>query len=77
LKLVDVNENILGSSNYLNAPGLTGKREQITMNAPPTETIQAVVNHTGGIGTSQNFFGAVLSTRAHFANLKRRGKSNS
>jgi hypothetical protein len=46
---------------------LTGKREQITLNAPPTETLQAVVNHTGGIGTSQNFFGAVMSTRAQYA----------
>jgi hypothetical protein len=69
LKLTDVNGNILGSSNHLNAPGLTGKREQITINTPPTETLQAVVSHTGGIGTAQNFFGAVFSTRAQFADL--------
>ena len=69
LRLVDVNQQTRGTSNYLNAPGLTGKREQITMNQPPTETLEAVVSHTGGIGTAQEFFGAVLSTRAQYANL--------
>ncbi len=67
LKLVDVNGNVRGASNYLNLPGLTGKREQITMDAPPAGTLQALVNHTGGIGTSQEFFGAVQSTRAQYA----------
>ncbi len=67
LKLVDVNENVRGSSNFLNAPGLTGRREQLTLNSPSTETLQAVVNHTGGIGTTQNFYGSVQTTRAQFA----------
>lgn len=69
LKLVDVNNNTLGSSNYLNAPGIGGKREQITMNSPQAGTLQAIVNHTGGIGTTQEFFGAVQMTRVRFAQI--------
>jgi hypothetical protein len=69
LKLVDANGNVRGTSNYLNLPGLTGKREQITMDAPPPGTLQAVVNHTGGIGTAQEFFGAAQATRAQYGAL--------
>lgn len=69
LQLVDVDENVRGTSNYLNAPGLTGKREQITMNSPAAETWQAVVNHTLGVGTTQEFFGSVNTTRVRFAPL--------
>ena len=68
LKLIDANEEVRGASNHLNLPGLTGKREQITMGAV-TGTLQAVVNHTGGIGTAQQFFGAAQSTRAQYAAL--------
>ena len=69
LQLIDVDDKVRGSSNYLNAPGLTGKREQITMDSPPAETLQAVVNHTLGVGTTQKFFGAVNATRVEFAPL--------
>ena len=69
LKLVDVNNSARGSSNLLNAPGITGKREEITMNSPANETLQAVVSHTGNIGTTQEFFGTVKTTSVRFAPL--------
>ncbi len=69
LKLVGADGNTRGESNYLNLPGLTGKREQVTTNSPAPEKQRAVVNHTGGVGTNQEFFGAVELTRVQFSCL--------
>lgn len=69
LRLFDMDGNLKGESNYLNAPGLTGKREKITTNAPPAEAWRAVIKHTGGVGTDQDFYGAVEATRVKFAPL--------
>ena len=63
LKLVDANGNVLGSSNNLNAPGFTGKREQLTTSSPMIGTFRAAVTHTAGIGTNQEFFGNVQTTQ--------------
>ena len=64
LKLIDVNENVRGSSNNLNVIEFAGKREQISINSPSNQIMQAVVNHTAGIGTNQNYFGTVQVSRA-------------
>jgi hypothetical protein len=69
LKLTDANGNLIGSSNFLNTPGFTGRREQITVNSPINQTLRAAVSHTGGIGTSQSFYGSAQATRAHYAAL--------
>jgi len=69
LKLLDMNGNLKGESNYLNLPGLTGKREKITINSPPAEAWRAVVGHTGGTGTNQEFYGAVEASYVKFAPL--------
>lgn len=68
LKLVDAGGTVRGSSNYLNAPGLTGNREQLTGVATGGDW-RALVSHTGGIGTRQVFYGTVAATRTQFANL--------
>jgi serine protease AprX len=69
LKLVDANNSVRGASNNLNVVEFAGKREQISTNAPPTQTMRAVVSHTAGIGTNQNFYGSVQVSRVQFAAL--------
>ncbi len=69
LKLTDAGGNVLGSSNSLNAIDLTGKREKITTDSPSAGTFRALINHTGGVGTSQEFFGNVQVTRAQYASF--------
>jgi serine protease AprX len=69
LKLYGADGFPSGESNNLNAPGLSGKREKVTVNSPVSGTWRAVVGHTAGIGTTQNFFGAVETTRVEYANL--------
>ncbi|HXG83906.1 MAG TPA: S8 family serine peptidase, partial [Pyrinomonadaceae bacterium] len=69
LKLFDMDGSLKGESNYLNLPGLTGKREKITTNSPPAEAWRAVISHTGGTGTNQVFYGAVEANYVKFAPL--------
>ncbi len=58
------------SSNQLNLPGLTGKRERITLNAPTAGAWQAKVNNTLGLAlTAQSFHGALEVTRVEYAPL--------
>lgn len=63
LKLYNSNNNLVAESNYLNLLGLTGKREKINLNNPSSQTYTAKVQHTLNIGTPQEFFGAVETTR--------------
>ncbi|MCY7374914.1 MAG: S-layer homology domain-containing protein, partial [Pyrinomonadaceae bacterium] len=58
-----------GESNFLNAPGLTGKRENAAIGGMSSGIWRAAVNHTGGIGTAQSFFGTIETTRVEYANL--------
>ncbi|MDQ3320985.1 MAG: S8 family serine peptidase [Acidobacteriota bacterium] len=69
LKLFDDGGNLRGESNYLNLPGLNGRREKTSVNAPSAGVWKASVSHTGGIGTNQEFFGAIETTRVEFAPL--------
>jgi serine protease AprX len=69
LSVRDGNGVLRGESNYLNLPVITGRREKVTIDAPPAGTWQAAVHHTGGIGTNQNFVGAVETARVEFAPL--------
>jgi serine protease AprX len=63
LKVLKTNGTLLGESNYLNLPGLTGKREKVSLENPVAETLQLNVAHTLGLGTTQNFDGTVEATR--------------
>ena len=69
LKLFDFGGILRGESNYLNLPGLTGRREKISVSKPSSGIWRASINHTGGIGTNQEFFGAVETARIEFAPL--------
>ncbi len=69
LKLFDAGGILRGESNYLNLPGITGRREKISISAPSSGVWKTSVSHTGGIGTNQEFFGAVETTRIEFAPL--------
>jgi serine protease AprX len=66
LQLFDSQNNMIGNSNYLNLPGLTGKREKIVLDNPKAQTYRASVQHTGGMGTVQRYFGAVEVTKVDF-----------
>lgn len=58
------------SSNNLNLPGLTGKREAVTLTVPTAGTWQAKVNNTLGLAlTAQAFNGAVEVTRVEYTPL--------
>jgi hypothetical protein len=68
----------VGESNYLNLPGLTGRREKVVFRNPLAQTVRASVGHSGMIGTSQKVFGSLeltqlsirrCSTRHAFAEL--------
>ena len=70
LKVFDGNNALRGESNYLNAPGLTGKREDATIGGAITSgTWRTSISHTGNIGTAQNFFGTIETTRVEYADL--------
>ena len=69
LKLYGADGYLRGESNCLNAPGLSGKREKVTVNSPVSGTWRAAVNHTAGIGTTQTFYGAVETTSVEYADL--------
>ena len=69
LKVNDANNQLQGSSNYLNAPGLTGRREKITLVNPASQDLQAAVSHTGNVGSAQNYFGSVEISRIDYSQL--------
>jgi serine protease AprX len=69
LSVRDSSGALRGESNYLNLPVITGRREKVTINAPAAGKWQAAVQHTAGIGTNQNFVGAIETSRVEFAQL--------
>jgi len=69
LKLFDTNGTLIGNSNYLNVPGFTGTQEKLVVNNPRPQIFKADVQHTGGIGTSQKYFGVVETTRVSYPQL--------
>jgi serine protease AprX len=69
LSLYDPNSTLLGESNYLNLPGLTGRREKVVLRNPAAQFIRAAVRHTAGVGTTQNVTGAVVVTQVQYPDL--------
>lgn len=69
LRLFDAASNLIGHSNYLNAPGMTGRREKIILDNPAPQALRAAVGHTGSVGTTQKYYGAVETTRAKYGQL--------
>ncbi|MDQ3805367.1 MAG: S8 family serine peptidase, partial [Acidobacteriota bacterium] len=59
-----------GSSNYLNLPGLTGRRERTLVGLPEAGTWRARISHTLGAGaTPQEFKGVFQTARVEYAPL--------
>ncbi len=69
LKLYNSGNTLVGESNYLNLPGLTGRREEIVLRNPSSQVFRSASEHTAGVGTSQNVYGSVVITRAEYPNL--------
>jgi serine protease AprX len=61
---------IAGQSNYLNLPGLTGRRERTLVSLPARGTWRARVTHTlAAVATPQEFAGVFETARAEYAPL--------
>ena len=68
LKLYDSTGTLCGESNYLNAPGLSGRREKVILNSPGARNYTAVISNTGNLGaTAQDFTGILETTRVNYA----------
>ncbi len=68
LRLFNSGNSLVGQSNYLNLPGLTGRREEVVLRNP-SRSLRATIDHSAGIGTSQNIRGAVEVTRVEYPDL--------
>jgi serine protease AprX len=69
LKLYDSQSNLIGNSNSLNLPGLTGTSEKITLNNPSAQNYRAVVQHSNNIGISQRYFVKIETTQIEFSGI--------
>jgi serine protease AprX len=68
LKVYNASNSLAGESNYLNLPGLTGRREKVVLRAPQSQTFRAAIQHTG-TGTMQNVYGVVELTTIQYPDL--------
>jgi hypothetical protein len=66
LRVYDQSNTLLGESNYLNLPGLTGRREKVVLRNPLSQTLRASIFHSGYAGTSQVVFGAIEVTQVEY-----------
>jgi hypothetical protein len=69
LKVFDSANSMVDQSNYLNLPGLTGRREKVVLRMPSSQTFRAAIQHSFGLGTTQNVYGVVELTRVQYPNL--------
>ncbi len=69
LKVFNSGNSLLGESNYLNLPGLTGRREKVVLRHPEGQLLRAAVSHTAGVGIAQNIYGTLEMTRVEYPNL--------
>jgi serine protease AprX len=69
LKLYNANNSLIGESNYLNLPGLTGRREEIVLRNPASQLLRSSTQHTAGLGVAQNIYGTVELTRVEYPGL--------
>ncbi len=70
LKVFNGGNQMVGQSNYLNLPGLTGKREEVVLDHPSPQSFRAEVQHTLPAGTLQRYFGAVEVTTVEYPELR-------
>jgi serine protease AprX len=70
LSIYDQSGRLLGQSNDLNLPGLTGKRESVSLSAPAAGLVKiSVANTLGPVGTAQPFYGTIEIGHARYARM--------
>ena len=69
LKTYSSANSLLGQSNNLNLPGITGLREKVVLRSPAQQTVRADVRHTTTAGTQQRIFGSVEITQVQYPAL--------
>lgn len=69
LRVYDSGNTLRGESNYLNLPLLTGRHEEVALRNPSPQTYRAAMDHTLGVGTQQNVYGAVEITQVQYPDL--------
>jgi serine protease AprX len=70
LSVYDQSGVLRGQSNSLNLPGLTGKRESVSLATPAAGSLRVSVRNTlGAVGTPQQFFGVVEVSRVRYARM--------
>ncbi|HVF30565.1 MAG TPA: S8 family serine peptidase [Pyrinomonadaceae bacterium] len=69
LKVYNADNVLLGESNYLNLPGVTGRREKVVFRNPLAGTLRTAVRHSGYAGTSQKVFGSVEVTEVQYPTM--------
>ena len=69
LKLFNAQNNLVGNSNNLNLPGLTGNREKLSLKSPAQQIYRADIRHTLDLGTAQRYFGAVEVTQVQYSGI--------
>lgn len=69
LKVFNSSNALLGQSDQLNLPGITGLREKVVLRNPAPQNVRADVRHTAGIGTPQTVFGSVEITQVEYPAL--------
>jgi len=69
LQVFDGSNTMVGESNYLNLPGLTGRRENVVLRSPQGQGSRATIQHTAGIGTMQNVYGVLAVTQVRYPDL--------
>ena len=68
LKVFGVSGTLLGQSNQLNLPGITGLREKVVLQNPGTQTVTASLRHTAA-GSQQRAFGSLVVTQVEYPTL--------
>ena len=69
LQVYNSANSLLGESNYLNLPGITGTREKVLLRNPAGQTVRTSVRHSAGTGTAQQIFGTVEVTQVEYPAL--------
>jgi serine protease AprX len=69
LRVYNSGNAVAGESNYLNLPGLTGRREEVVLRKPGSQTLRSQIYHSFAVGTAQNVYGAVEITSVDYPNL--------
>lgn len=69
LKVYNSSDSLVGESNYLNLPGVTGRREKVVFRNPLAGSMRAAVRHSGYAGISQRVFGALEITQVEYPTM--------